>query len=330
VVTAEQVFSLLQSKDGLLAREIADILNAERSMINSLLYGPLQNKCYRDDSYRWHITLRTTTQATPQERVKTDDILSKLCKYYLNCLSVDTGNGIWEYANSIYNDFNYVEVPDTRFRTMNEQGKQLIVKAERTRNMASFFGYPVIIDRKYSRNNNQPYYTLAPIFLYAIENNDGQLHYASIPSINMEAIRLFSEADTNNQIHDLIALENKLSLNSNNIEIDIDDLMAGLQNERSWPWMEPMDANRLSTGLPLSQIQTAGIYNRAVIMITEKSPYTIGLEAELSKLSSIEETSYKNTALYQWIHGLPDSKIINSELPLLEVLPLNTEQHQAI
>ena len=58
----------------------------------------------------------------------------------------------------------------------------------------------------------------------------------------------------------------------------------------------------------------------------------MGLESELSQLAGLDENSYKNTALYDWVHsttssdenGLPD------DTPLLEVLPMNSEQEQAI
>ena len=53
----------------------------------------------------------------------------------------------------------------------------------------------------------------------------------------------------------------------------------------------------------VSDITEEGIYNRAIFIVTEKSPYTVGLEAELLKLTQLEEKDYKDTALYDWIHN---------------------------
>jgi very-short-patch-repair endonuclease len=52
-ILAGRILKLLEQRPGLKAREIARELRAERSDVNSLLYGRLGSKVIQDDEYRW-------------------------------------------------------------------------------------------------------------------------------------------------------------------------------------------------------------------------------------------------------------------------------------
>ena len=75
-----------------------------------------------------------------------------------------------------------------------------------------------------------------------------------------------------------------------------------------------------------------GIYNRAIVFGCERSPYTKGLEEELAELQKKTEETYRPTALGAWLRrdftAFRAPAVQESEL--LEPLPLNSEQREAI
>ena len=59
----QAVYSLIAVNDGLLAREIASLLNISRSEVNHLLFSSalLHELCFQDRSYRWHAVIRQSS-----------------------------------------------------------------------------------------------------------------------------------------------------------------------------------------------------------------------------------------------------------------------------
>ena len=83
---------------------------------------------------------------------------------------------------------------------------------------------------------------------------------------------------------------------------ELDDLAQRLQNIRSeWPWEENIDPNLLDFHPQLKMVAKEGIYNRAVLIVSERSPFTRGLESELKPLAELPTTKYEETALRQWL-----------------------------
>jgi Cdc6-like AAA superfamily ATPase len=130
---------------------------------------------------------------------------------------------------------------------------------------------------------------------------------------------------------ELVQLEEDLNLNSEDEIPELDDLVKKLNVIRpEWPWKEEINPDELETNPPLRNINEEGIYNRAILIIGERSPFTQGLETELKSLSEIQSDMYESTALGQWISGNISENENKDNLPLLEVLPLNSEQRLAI
>ena len=86
----------------------------------------------------------------------------------------------------------------------------------------------------------------------------------------------------------------------------------------------------MTTAPALGDEQEPGIYNRAVLLIAERSPYTRGLEVELRQLQMVPEAEYKRTALGAWLRHEAFESNLTETSALLEVLPLNSEQRQAV
>jgi very-short-patch-repair endonuclease len=79
-------------------------------------------------------------------------------------------------------------------------------------------------------------------------------------------------------------------------------------------------------------MEVEGIYNRCIIFGCERSPYTKGIEQELAKLQEASDDSYKSTALGMWLERKvePQQPTTAEVVTLLEPLPLNSEQREAI
>ena len=87
---------------------------------------------------------------------------------------------------------------------------------------------------------------------------------------------------------------------------------------------------RSRKGPPLAEFSSPGIYNRAVLFAGTRSPFTYGLEIELRKLMQLERT---RSATPRWDSGCAaraSRRAPAEDRPILEVLPLNTEQRQAV
>jgi very-short-patch-repair endonuclease len=330
----KDIIAIISASPGIKARDIAKRLNVERSEVNSVLYSSLKSKCYQDSSYRWYVNgAQANTDIILQADMPIPDKkLSDLCKYYLNCLSLEESSGISAFLTSKYS-LDYAELNRIGFDDSNEDAIRLLQKATSQRNLSSYVGFPVMIEKIHSTRTNEDYLKIAPVFLFAVDNEGGSVNIASIPSVNMEVIKQYSSRDINTQVYDLVELENELGLNDSEADIEIDELVARLQSIRQWQWRETIDPNNIDTSFPIGGITNEGIYNRAILIISERSPYTIGLESELSQLMNTDENSYKDTALYKWIHNNYQNETFTTEETIeniLEVLPLNTEQEQAV
>ena len=328
---AKKVLEVVKERPGIKAREIVQILGCEKKEVNSALYGVLSSYCYQDSAYRWYPNESKKSNTASSKEIVCDKALSDICKYYLNCLSLEENNGISAFLTSKFS-LDYAELSDITIDSSDENTGKLIRKVSAERNLIAHVGYPVLIEKFYSSKNQKEYMKIAPVFLFPVEISGGAVEVAAIPHVNMEVIKRYSSKDINSQVYDLIELENELGLNTLDADLDLDDIVARLQAIRDWQWMEELNPSELGGESAVYDITQEGIYNRAIFIISEKSPYTIGLEAELSKLSQLDEASYKNTALYDWIHGSVSNDGVNnaSDTPLLEVLPMNSEQEDAV
>jgi len=344
-VTREQVLNIVSENDGLKAKEIARQLGVTRNEVNSILYRLRATGAVAIDSeYSWRAIRQQTTangindgnNTAPQVQKEVDEKLHNLCRYYLHCLSIDEGGKIETWARSRY-EYNYFELNNIDITTPSNENQINSFTARlltpNRRNQIAYFGYPVLLKRIISRGNE--YYKIAPVFLYQIDISEGNLGFLdTVPRINPEVLRVFSQESSEQLIFELITLEQELGFSEVDSKIDltyIDDITALLKSIRpAWVWKESLDSEELNTADPLSALTEPGIYNKAVLMLAERSPYTVGLEFELNALSRLSEEEYRDTALYKWIHPIDKTNNNVGDSQIIEVLPLNTEQEQAV
>lgn len=330
----QRIISILQSHPrGLTAREIANIIHSDRTTVNQILYGSLNNQCVMDASYRWRLINRGASAPAENQTtaISADPLLNKVCKYYLNCLSLDYTNKISVFKDSQFSP-EYVEINTLDVDSLNtEEALTFMQKTSQLRNKVMYIGYPSSVYTITSRQGEQ-FKRIAPIFLYQITYDAGSATMAAVPIINMEIMKQYCSNDENEQLHEMIRLENELGLNNADAEFDMYDLVTRLRHIRQWNWKEEMNPESFSE-LLMSEIDSDGIYNKAVLLRTDASNYTQGLEHELLELSKLSEAQYKDTALYDWIHSDVFSNEVSpntDDVEVLEVLPLNTEQGMSI
>lgn len=332
-----QILELLKKKPGLKAREIAIHLDVDKKLVNSALYGYLKNKCIQNEKYCWYSSKNAPTENNDKKTAIPKTALSNLSRYYLACLGQDDEGGVSVFADSKYG-LDYVEL-DALPNSSNEHlfesagAQNLFSKIRKDRGrLEMYFAYPTTLKKVHSKKSSWEGMFVEPILLFPIEIDNGSPKLSqNFPIFNLSVLKRFTSAEREQLMDELVQLEEELNLNSEDEMPELDDLVKKLNTIRpEWPWREEINPDELKTSPALRSINEEGIYNRAVLIIGERSPFTRGLETELKSLSEVQPDIYESTALGQWISGDIPQHESGENPPLLEVLPLNSEQRQAI
>lgn len=125
-----------------------------------------------------------------------------------------------------------------------------------------------------------------------------------LPSPNFAFLKSLAMGDASQSVEEAARLGIELGLDAPLADQpETDELLQRLVSIRpDWDWQEALDPDKCSDGPPLTAITVQGIYNRAVILPSERSPYTQGLESELKALSEKSESALAGTApeVDQW------------------------------
>ncbi len=333
---AQRILDLLESESGLLAREIGKKLELDRKTVNSVLYGPLSNKLYQDSKYRWYTRAHAPATGPTAAVDYAQTALARLARYYLACMGQEE-RGVATFAASRYGDPDYVELnllPQEGDIFQEPAARKLLQRRRNDKGrMEVFFGYPTALRAHRSAKGWRGFF-VEPIFLFPVTidgaNREPSLE-SHFPILNQTALQNLTQNQRETLVEELVHLEEELGLTGQTEPPELDELAMRLQNVRpEWPWVAAPDSEQLSNEPPLAEVQQAGIYNRAVLILAERSPFTQGLESELKQLARLPESRFKNTVLGDWIWGEGGSATDAAARPLIEVLPLNTEQRQAI
>ena len=337
------ILNVVRSQPGLKGREIAGRLKADKSEVNSILWK-LQNRglTRQDNAYRWFVVEKTTgPQTQVPQTPKQVTILGRLCRYYLECLSLDNEAGVRVFARSQY-ALDYVALPEipgiitdqpvTAFAGVDDLFRRLRNDRERK---VPYIGYPVRLKRV--KSPKWEGFMLEPVFMFGFNDEalrPGQTPVLSedTPAINSAVIKSLAIGNEAFVMEEAAKLAEELGLGEPDVP-DFDEVVERLtQIREEWDWKEPINPRQLSSSEPLSRLEVEGIYNRCIVFGCERSPYTKGLEQELAKLREASEDRYKSTALGMWLERRVESQQPTSAevITLLEPLPLNSEQREAI
>ncbi len=332
----ESILAFLAEHSGSLARDIAEVLGVDKRQVNSRLYGALKGKVVQDRRYRWSLAGEQTEIDESTSRKFPDTVLSRLARYYLACIGEDEG-GVSVFAFNKYGDPDYRELeqfpatapnsfPAEELREM--QGRRRKDKSS----LQLYLGYPVMLGLQRSRRSSWTGFMVEPVFLFPVRVNEQGQHEIDLtyPVINKKAYQRITNASGNQVMEEIVQLESDLGLMDAELSPDIDELAMRLQAIRpEWQWREDLNPDNLLVEPPLSEAKEDGIYNRAVIAIAERPPFTQGLESELNQLAMLPEGATDGTALGGWLTGrIPQDDPEDKQL--LEVLPMNLEQRQAV
>lgn len=335
----QQIINILkQHPEGLKANDIARMLGTSKSEVNSVLYNSEFKSTLRLDkaTYIWHYSSTPKQDEFETTAIYTQDAdpkLRNLCLYYLECILREGHNQISVWQNSDYNSYEYIEADN--FYEANTNSDVISFLRNISKDFVAHIGYPTMrisIPGKDGKRHGR----LLPIFINRITYENGQFDIDPCLSINIAAINRYSGNNptkiSQETLSEYLSLETELGLNNPENEIDIEDLVDHLTHIREWEWTEVMDLSKIDTSNPINEITTDGIYNRCIITKTKKTNrFTEGLESELTALSNMSESSYKGTALYDWIHGFDEKQEPPTDnKTILEVLPLNLEQNSAV
>ena len=335
---AEAVREQLAERPKQKARELATTLGVESKEVNSVLYGLLSGEVFQDGKYRWSLAGGEDENGARVSRTTefADTQLAKLVRYYLACMGQDErGVSVFASGNQA---LDYVELPvlpadGDIFRSPKSQ--ELLGRSKRqVGRMELFFGYPVVLRHHRARRSNWEGFFVEPLFLFPIDtetDSEGPSIDLGFPVVNQKAMSSLTEANRDHLVTAILELEEDLGLLDGSEPPPLDEMVLRLAAQRGdWPWVETIDLDEPVTDPPLSEAQEAGLYNRAVLVMAERSPFTKGLEAELKQLGQMEHAAVSKSALGDWLTGKVEETVMDAPPAPLEVLPLNTEQRQAI
>lgn len=336
-----RILAELKRQPGQKGAEIAQSLGVDRKEVNRCLSYQLAGKVRQDQGYRWYVLENATAQAVPAGVAAPDSELNRLARYYLECIGQDNDEGVSTFAASKHGEPDYAVLPALptsggSWDWWNSPGVSRIlgkVAADRTK-LVAWVGYPVRL--REHRTANWRGFFVEPILMWRVElpehTGDAFSFADDLPTPNFKFLRSLAMGDPSQLVEEAARLAEDLGLNGPASEApEIDELIDRLARVRpDWDWREPLDPEKCSEGPPLSALSEAGIYNRAIVAPAERSPYTAGLESELKALSEKSETAVAETALGQWLSGSFTITRPEDSDPLIEVLPMNSEQRAAV
>jgi very-short-patch-repair endonuclease len=340
----KKVLDLVNEKPGYKASTIALLLEVDAALVNASLRGPLRGrvrKVWEDRSFRWYPRQSNVQRPVPPpQATPLDTPLARLCRYYLDCLSHDDMGGVSVFAVARPGTSDYAELPLSPFaETFNPfdapDSARLLGKVRNNPNqLALFVGYPVRL--RHVQTQRWSGFFVEPIMLFPFQElqaGAGNPRLSDdLPLFNFKALGSLGNTKDTSVIEESFRLSEEVGLECDPADApDIEELLERLREVRpGWDWQEEISANTLSEGVPLPEIQRQGIFNRCVLVVAERSKYTRGLETELKALQTKKIEEYDATAVGQWLSGATVSSTTAEDLPLLEVLPLNSEQRVAV
>ena len=299
--TLDRILSLLAKQSRLTARQIVDALGITRSTVNQALYGPLRGKVVQDSSYRWSLAGADARPSTsPRAAPKTE--LGRLCRYCLECVAWDAEDGVSAYASSRH-DLDYVELDRWPFEdtTVLERDvvRQFIGRVSRDRTRVLHVGYPVRLRHVRARSGWQGF-RVEPVLLFDFD--DTAFVCDPLPHLNYAVLKALPRTGSGQIIDEAIELANELGLADAGHLLDPEDVVLRLRQVRpEWDWREAIDPYDLSTRQAVGELNQVGIYNRAILIASERSRFIRGLETELHRLSELDEYTLGGTALSDWL-----------------------------
>jgi hypothetical protein len=295
---ARRILDHLRQRGPAKAKDIAAALGVERAAISQLLYGALRSQVKQDRSFVW--SLVASPQAAPSIRpVVGANRWGSLFAYYLDCLAQDDDNGVSVLAESRY-DPDYVELPSWPFDGVAQANdsdplRKLVGRQRRdARRKILWLGYPVMLRQARSRGELVDR-MVEPLLLWPQDPEALDFAFLPEPIVNTRAVRGAGPSD--DILGEVALLAEELGLDARDSP-PLDELVARLRDIRpEWQWKEPLVPAPLRPVGGLRRLMEPGIYNAAIVVIADRSPFTVGLERDLSELRTVSDSDIANSSL---------------------------------
>lgn len=324
----ENILEHLRIKGSSKASQIANALGVDRATVNQLLYGALRGKVRQGKNYSW--SLKETSGERADGQVAGTNAHENLFRYYLDCLSQDDDSGVQTFADSKYG-LDYVEIQAWPFDSAEpdysaEAVRKLVGRQRReVRKKALWLGYPVLVRHVKGRSGWEGAF-LEPLLIWPQDSDVSDLAFLPEPMINTRALKGLSASE--NVLEEAALLADELGLDSSDAP-PLDELAARLRDIRpEWSWQEPLAPAPFRAFGELRHVAETGIYNSAVVVLADRSPFTLGLERELADLRTVSDVAISSSSLGVFLGESGSPRPM--EGPLLEPAPLNAEQRTAV
>ncbi|MBU8874530.1 AAA family ATPase [Reyranella sp. MMS21-HV4-11] len=285
----------------------------------------------QNKNFAWSLTSTNSPQSKASRQSKTKgNTWSPLFRYYLDCLAQDDDNGVSVFAD-FGSDLDYVELPSWPLDGPASEGhsdalRKLIGRQQRDwRKKILWLGYPTMLRQVRGRDGWERK-VIEPLLLWPQDPEANDFAFLPEPLVNTRAVRSAGPAD--NILEEVTRLTEELGLDTGDLA-PLDELVARLRDLRpEWRWKEALVPAPLRPLGSLRSLPEPGIYNAAIAVIADKSPFTVGLEQDLTDLQGASDGDIAKSSLGILL-GKTSSRLVDDEL-LLEPAPLNAEQRNAV
>lgn len=327
---ANRILDHLRARGPASAKGIAGALGVDRAEVNQLLHGSLRAQVKQDKTYAWSLVSAGLTTANNSARPEAAaNTWRSLFAYYLDCLAQDDDSGVSVFAES-RSDVDYAELPSWPFDsggpdTVSDSVRKLIGRQRRDPSKkVMWLGYPVMLQARGRRGSTAK--MVEPLLLWPQNFETQDFAFLPEPIVNTRAIR--STGATDNVLEEVALLTEELRIDGDDPP-PLDELVARLRDLRpEWPWKEPLAPAAFRSVGDLRNLTEPGIYNSAIVVLADRSPFTVGLERDLSDLQSASDSDIAASSLGVLLGKTQPP--INDDALLLEPAPLNAEQRNAV
>ena len=245
-----------------------------------------------------------------------------LCKYYISCIALESNTTL---RVSMKDEQSFIALPCLNDYALKQPEINAFIRGSLEKEKDLLIGYPVLKINHY----------LSPIFIIKISvhknpNNTESYIIDKELQLNKDIIDRYSTNEKTENIYELRELEAELGFSEGSAALDeISEKVNLLRAIRpNWEWQDDLDIENLTQeGINISE--PGGILNRAIIIAKEPTPYTVGLSNELANLENLEGIDICNSILWKFIKN-KFSQNVPYDKEILEVLPLNDEQKEAV
>ncbi len=271
----------------------------------------------------------------------------QLMAYYLDCIREDESEGSRSFLTDlnkkylvlpVEKEWSLIERKNINTSLTGESTFFLKQLRQRGSSGALFYGYPLYVEWIVSKKGWSGGFAI-PIFLQPINYEINGYNLRLSPTQEWPKVNSYFLRKMFRSVEERRAFLNDIGL----MDVDNDFPENGIANiakklkdvALDINFVEKIDPDKIDADPAVNLISSPGIYNRPLVVIGEKSKFTIGLEHEIEALSKSDESeNISQTALKYFF---TDQKIkkekkenITGNSSIVEVVALNDEQREAV